>query len=68
VQGALPSGIDTNAIIPRADRVKVNEFNQVEGYDNIFAIGDIAAMMSEKNPIWTSYDGTTGYATRKMVR
>lgn len=50
VQGALPSGIDTNAIIPRADRVKVNEFNQVEGYDNIFAVGDIAAMMTEHYP------------------
>jgi NADH dehydrogenase len=50
VKGSLPSGIDTNAIIPRADRVKVNEFNQVEGYENIFAIGDIAAMISEKNP------------------
>src|SRR5690606_9988555 len=50
VQGALPSGIDTNAIIPRADRLKVNEFNQVEGYDNIFAVGDIAAMMTEQYP------------------
>jgi NADH dehydrogenase len=50
VQGALPAGIDSNAIIPRAERVKVNEFNQVEGYDNIFAIGDIAAMISEQNP------------------
>ena len=50
VQGALPAGIDSNAIIPRAERLKVNEFNQVEGYDNIFAIGDIAAMLSEQNP------------------
>jgi NADH dehydrogenase len=50
VQGALPAGIDSNAIIPRAERLKVNEFNQVEGYDNIFAIGDIAAMVSEQNP------------------
>jgi NADH dehydrogenase len=50
VQGALPVGINANAIIPRVDRLKVNEFNLVEGYDNIFAIGDIAAMLSEQNP------------------
>ncbi len=50
VQGALPVGISTDAVIPRAERVKVNEFNQVDGYENIFAIGDIAAMLSEKNP------------------
>lgn len=50
VQGALPVGISTDAVIPRADRVKVNEFSQVDGYENIFAIGDIAAMLSEKNP------------------
>ncbi len=50
VQGALPVGISTDAVIPRADRVKVNEFSQVDGYENIFAIGDIAAMFSEKNP------------------
>lgn len=50
VKGSLPAGIDSNAIIPRADRVKVNQFNQVEGYDNIYAVGDIAAMITEKNP------------------
>jgi NADH dehydrogenase len=50
VKGSLPSGIDESAIVPRANRLKVNEFNQVEGYENIYAIGDIAAMISDKNP------------------
>jgi len=50
VQGALPSGINNNAVIPRLERVKVNDYNQVEGYENIFAVGDIAAMISLKNP------------------
>ena len=50
VQGALPSGINNNAVIPRVERVKVNDYNQVEGYENIFAVGDIAAMISLKNP------------------
>ena len=34
----------------RVERIRVNEFNQVKGYTNIFAIGDIAAMESVDNP------------------
>ena len=30
--------------------VKGDEFNQIEGYSNIYAIGDVACMKSEKNP------------------
>lgn len=50
VQGALVNGLSAESLIARADRVKVNEFNQVVGYDNIFAIGDIACMVSEDFP------------------
>ncbi len=50
VQGAKIVGLKADSIIPRIERIKVNEFNQVSGYDNIFAIGDIASMESEKNP------------------
>jgi len=50
VKGAIINGLKKEALIERADRIKVNEFNQVLGYDNIFAIGDIASMVSEKNP------------------
>lgn len=50
VKGAVINGLNKEALIERADRIKVNEFNQVLGYDNIFAIGDIASMASEKNP------------------
>jgi len=31
-------------------RLLVNEFNQVEGYDNIFVIGDTALLISDKSP------------------
>ncbi|MDD6210761.1 MAG: NAD(P)/FAD-dependent oxidoreductase [Bacteroidales bacterium] len=31
-------------------RIKVDGFNKVDGYDNIFAIGDIALMMNEEYP------------------
>jgi NADH dehydrogenase len=37
-------------IIARGNRLKVNQFNQVEGFDNIFAIGDAGAMISEATP------------------
>lgn len=47
VQGALINGLDANSLVERADRIKVNAYNQVIGYDTIFAIGDIAVMTSE---------------------
>ena len=35
----------------RIDRIKVNAFNQpVIGYDNIFAIGDIAILQTDQYP------------------
>jgi NADH:ubiquinone reductase (H+-translocating) len=36
------------AAITRGNRLKVNAFNQVEGYDNFFAIGDIAHQTHEE--------------------
>ncbi|WP_108808593.1 NAD(P)/FAD-dependent oxidoreductase [Aquimarina spinulae] len=50
VTGAPVSGIDAKSLIPRANRYKVNEFNQVDGYKNIFAIGDISVMETKKYP------------------
>ncbi len=50
VTGAPVGGLNASALVERANRYKVNEFNQVEGYDNIFAIGDIALMTSEDYP------------------
>lgn len=34
----------------RGNRIKVDRYNKVEGYDNVFAIGDIAFMTEEKYP------------------
>lgn len=50
VQGALPHGLKADSFIKNVDRIKVNQFNQVEGYTNLFAIGDIAVMTSEAYP------------------
>jgi NADH dehydrogenase len=50
VQGAAVKGLNTEALVERVERIRVNEFNQVKGYDNIFAIGDIASMESPQFP------------------
>ena len=50
VQGAPVKGLKASAYIEKAERIKVNEFNQVEGYETIFAIGDIASMSIENYP------------------
>jgi NADH dehydrogenase len=50
VTGAPVSGIQAASLIPRANRYKVNEFNQIDGYENIFAVGDIAVMETKKYP------------------
>lgn len=34
--------------VDKASRIKVNAYNQVEGYTDVFAIGDVAAMYGEK--------------------
>ncbi|NHM05323.1 NAD(P)/FAD-dependent oxidoreductase [Flavobacterium celericrescens] len=51
VQGALPHGLKGDSFIKNVNRIKVNQFNQVEGYEHLFAIGDIAVMSSEKFPL-----------------
>jgi NADH dehydrogenase len=49
VKGAIPSGISNEHIV-RGSRIKTNVFNQLEGHDEIFVIGDVAACVSEQNP------------------
>ena len=50
VTGAPIQGLKAEALIQGANRYKVNEFNQIEGHTNIFAVGDIALMASEDYP------------------
>lgn len=49
IQGNKIEGLPEN-VIYRGNRIKVNRFNQVEGFGNIFALGDIAFMQEEKYP------------------
>lgn len=46
VKGAPVGGLDQN--LDRATRIKVNRYSQVEGYEDVFALGDVAAMYNEK--------------------
>ncbi len=50
VTGAPIKGINGEALIEKANRYKVDKFNKVEGFDNIFALGDIALMTTEEYP------------------
>ena len=46
VKGAPIHGFDPTAI-GRGNRLLTNEFSQVKGYENIFAIGDVALMQGD---------------------
>ena len=51
VQGALVPGLDAESLILRAMRIKVDQNNKVERYNNMFAIGDIAMMETDEFPL-----------------
>ncbi|HMC02414.1 MAG TPA: NAD(P)/FAD-dependent oxidoreductase [Flavobacteriaceae bacterium] len=50
VKGATIKGLDSDQFITRGNRIAVNEFSQVKGFTNIFAIGDVACMESDTFP------------------
>lgn len=49
VKGEFPEGIPPESIA-RGNRILVDEFNKVKGYENIYAIGDVAAMITDEYP------------------
>ncbi len=49
VKGALLDGLPKEAIA-RGGRVLADEFNRVPGFDHIFAIGDVAAVITDEKP------------------
>lgn len=50
VTGAPIQGLKAEALLERLNRYSVNQFNQVEDYSNIFAVGDIALMSTKAYP------------------
>ncbi|MHB8207871.1 NAD(P)/FAD-dependent oxidoreductase [Mucilaginibacter sp.] len=49
VMGVVPDGIDKN-ILERGNRIRTDNTCRVAGTSNIFAIGDVAAMITEETP------------------
>lgn len=49
VKGNPIEGINKEAI-QAGNRIRVNRFSQVEGHENVFAIGDVALMFTERYP------------------
>lgn len=50
VTGATIDGFETAQLMDRLSRYKVNGFSQIEGFENIFAIGDVAYMETAEYP------------------
>ncbi|OSY87909.1 NADH dehydrogenase [Tenacibaculum holothuriorum] len=48
VKGDTIDGLTTECTVERANRFKVDRFSKVEGYENIYAVGDVACMKTEK--------------------
>ncbi|OYD43192.1 NAD(P)/FAD-dependent oxidoreductase [Sphingobacterium cellulitidis] len=49
VMGQMPEGINPE-IIQRGNRIKTNEQCVVDGEEDVYAIGDVSAMITDENP------------------
>ena len=49
IKGNVPEGIDKNLIV-RGNRIKVDRHCRVQGFENVYAIGDLAYMETPKYP------------------
>ncbi|AYN67235.1 NAD(P)/FAD-dependent oxidoreductase [Euzebyella marina] len=49
VKGDFPKGIDERHVV-KGNRLKTDTYLKVDGQENIYAIGDIAALISEETP------------------
>lgn len=49
VAGDFPEGISADAVVS-GHRIQTDEYNRVKGYQNIFAIGDVAAVTTTETP------------------
>lgn len=49
IKGNMPAGIQKD-LIAKGNRIKVDRYNKVNGFENIYAIGDIAYMETPKYP------------------
>jgi len=50
VKGLFPNGLDNKDNVVRGNRLKTNDNLKIIGFNNIYAIGDVSAMITEKTP------------------
>jgi len=49
IKGNVPDGID-QSLIMRGNRIKVDRYNRIQGFDNVYAVGDLAYMETPLYP------------------
>ncbi len=49
IKGNVPPGIDASLVV-RGNRIKVNRYNKIEGFDEVYVLGDLAYMETPKWP------------------
>ncbi|HYF29952.1 MAG TPA: NAD(P)/FAD-dependent oxidoreductase [Chitinophagaceae bacterium] len=49
IRGNVPAGIDP-ALVAKGNRIKVDRFNKAQGFHNVYALGDLAYMETQKYP------------------
>ncbi|WP_448700072.1 NAD(P)/FAD-dependent oxidoreductase [Mucilaginibacter sp. AW1-3] len=49
VMGQVIDGVPKDTIV-KGNRIQTDEFNRVKGWDNVYAIGDVAAIITEETP------------------
>ncbi|GAA3582948.1 NAD(P)/FAD-dependent oxidoreductase [Snuella lapsa] len=50
VKGATIKGMDETYMVTKGNRLLVNAYNQVKGFEHIFAVGDVANMLTDSFP------------------
>jgi len=49
VMGVIPKGISEDNIV-RGNKIKTDSINKIDGLSNVFAIGDVAAVITDETP------------------
>ncbi|MEP7253790.1 MAG: NAD(P)/FAD-dependent oxidoreductase [Ginsengibacter sp.] len=49
IKGNVPEGVDKNLVV-KGNRIKVDRYNRVEGFQDVYAVGDVAYMETPKYP------------------
>ena len=50
VKGQFPMGLATQANTTKGNRLRVDEFMRMDGTENVFVLGDVAAMITRETP------------------